>query len=215
MEPVTHPLAGFFAPFHDTLFALLLALSFLFGLVFMQNATSLPVDMTLHGCSRAVYGRVLALNGLIIVVLQPFLGPMLTRRNRSRTLAAGVALAGAGFGMNAIAHTVPFYVFGVVIWTVGEMAVLPVASALVADLSPPAFRGRYQGAYGLSFGLAVCAAPALGMWALGRFGSVALWSTCFAIGLVTAAGHLLLAPAVMRARRARMTAGVPATNAGG
>jgi MFS family permease len=212
-EPAASPPAELLAPFHDTLFVLLLVLTFLFGLVFMQNATTLAVDMTMHGCSRAVYGRVLALNGLIIVVLQPFLGPILSRRNRSRTLAAGAALVAVGFGLNAIAHTVPFYVLGVAIWTVGEMAVLPVASALVADLSPPAFRGRYQGAYSLSFGLAVCAAPALGMWTLERFGSIALWATCFAIGWATAAGHLLLAPAVVRARRARMPAGVSAPNA--
>jgi MFS family permease len=201
-EAVAHPLAGFFAPFRDRLFVILLALTFLFGLVFMQNATTFPVDMTRHGCSRAVFGRVLALNGVLIVLLQPFLGPVLTRRNRSRTLAAGVALGGVGFGLNAIAHTVPVYALGVAIWTVGEMAVLPVASALVADLAPAASRGRYQGAYGFSFGLAVCAAPALGMLVLERFGSVALWSGCLAIGLLAAAGHWLIAPAMTRARRA-------------
>lgn len=219
LKPVTeaaaHPLAGFLSPFRDRLFVLLLALTFLFGLVFMQNATTFAVDMTLHGCSRAAFGRVLALNGVLIVLLQPFLGPILTRRNRSRTLAVGAALGGIGFGLNAIAHSVPGYIVGVVIWTVGEMAVLPVANALVADLAPAASRGRYQGAYGFSFGLAVCVAPALGMLVLERLGSVALWSGCLAIGLATAVGHVLLGPAVTRARRARMLAASPASHAGG
>ena len=106
--------------------------------------------------------------------------------------------------MNALARTVPLYVLGVVIWTLGEMGVLPVANAVVADLAPPEFRGRYQGAYGLAFGLAVCAAPALGMFVLGVFGSATLWTGCLVIGLCIAAGHLALSGTLARAQRARM-----------
>lgn len=184
--------AGFWAPYRDRRFVLFLGLSFLFALVFMQNATTFPLDMTAHGVSRAVFGQVLALNGVIIVLVQPFLGEFLARRNRAHTLAAGSLLVGLGFGLNALASTVPLYVLGVVIWTIGEMGVLPVANALVADLAPTDLRGRYQGAYGLSFGLSVCAAPALGMFVLEKLGSVALWSGCLAIGLLVALGHLAL-----------------------
>jgi MFS family permease len=212
-DAAVHPLADFLAPFRDPLFATLIVLNFMLSLVFMQNATTFAVDMTSHGISRAVFGRVLALNGLLIVLVQPFLGPLLARRNRSRTLAAGTALVAAGFGWNALATTVPMYVFGVILWTAGEMAVLPVASALVADLSPPESRGRYQGAYGLSFGLAVCAAPALGMFALEHYGPVVLWVACLALGLAAAAGQWLLEPAVTRARRQRLAASPPGETA--
>jgi MFS family permease len=204
--PGAHPLAGFLAPFRERPFLLFLGLSFLFALVFMQNATTFPLDMIAHGMTKAIFGRVLALNGLIIVLVQPFLGPFLARRDRSRTLAVGAVLVGVGFGLNALARTVPWYVLGVATWTVGEMWVLPVANAVVADLAPPDIRGRYQGAYSLSFGLAVCAAPALGMFVLERLGSVALWSSCLGIGLGVAAGQLALAPALARMRRARMAA---------
>jgi MFS family permease len=204
--PRPHALAGFLVPYRDVNFVLFLALSFLFALVFMQGAAAFALDLTAHGMSKAVFGRVLALNGVLIVIVQPFLGPVLARRNRSHTLATGAVLVGLGFGMNALAHTVPGYVAGVVVWTIGEMMVLPVANALVADLAPAEIRGRYQGAYGLSFGLAVCAAPALGMFVLERFGSVVLWSGCLAIGLAVAAGHMALAGALAATRRARMAA---------
>lgn len=199
-----HALAEFFAPYRDGLFVCFIGLGFLFAMMFMQNATTFPVDMTAHGVSRAVYGRVLALNGLLIAFVQPFLGPFLARRNRSRSLAAGSALVGVGFGLNAIARTVPLYVVGVVIWTVGEMGVLPVANAVVADLAPASVRGRYQGAYSMAFGLAVCLAPALGMLALGRLGSVGLWGLCLATGLAVSVGHVVLMRPLTRLRARRL-----------
>lgn len=201
--PAIHPLAGFFTPYRDRHFVMFLGLNFLFAMIFMQNATSLALDMTSNGISGAVFGQVLALNGVIIVLVQPLLGPVLAKHDRSRTLAVGSALVGIGFGLNAISHTVPMYVLGVIIWTVGEMGVLPVASAVVADLAPADIRGRYQGAYGFSFGLAVCAAPLVGMFVLDHAGSVALWVGCLCTGFGIAAGHLILARSI--ARRDRWT----------
>jgi len=175
---------------------LFLGLSFLFAVVFMQNATTLPLNMALNGISKSTFGAILAVNGVLIVLIQPVLGPFLARFTRSKTLACGAALVGLGFGLNAIARTAPLYLLGVIIWTIGEIGVLPVANSVVADLAPPDVRGRYQGAYGLSFGLAVCVAPALGTLVLERVGSVALWSGCLGLGALIAAGHLTLAPAL-------------------
>ena len=202
--PSPHGWSEFFAPYRDRHFLAFLVLSFLFALIFMQNATTFALDMMAHGVTRAQYGQILALNGVVIVLVQPFLGPMLAARDRSQTLALGAALVGVGFGLNAIAHTVPMYVLGVIIWTIGEMGVLPVAGALVADLAPTALRGRYQGGYSLAFGLAVCVAPALGLFVLEHAGSVALWLGCLVTGLGIAAGHLLLARTLARVRRARI-----------
>jgi MFS family permease len=162
--------------------------------------------MAAHGIGAATFGVILALNGVLIVLLQPFLAPLLSRRNRSRTIAASCSLVGIGFGLNALARTAPFYALGVVVWTVGEIGVLPVSNALVADVAPAHLRGRYQGAYGLSFSLAVCAAPALGTLVLQRFGAGVLWSGCLALGLAIAAGHMALAPAITRLRAERLAA---------
>ena len=199
----------FFAPYRDRHFVLFLALSFLFAIVFMQNATTFAVDMTAHGIPKATYGRVLALNGLVIAVVQPFLGPLLGQRSRSHLMAAGAALVGLGFGMNAVVRTPGLYALAVLIWTVGEMGVLPVANALVADLAPIELRGRYQGAYGFSFGLAVSLAPALGMSVLGARGSAALWGGCLASGLLIAAGHLALARSLAHTHATRLQVSEP------
>lgn len=205
-RPRRTTVGGFVAPFRDRTFLAFLLLSFLTALVFMQHMTALPLDMTAHGVSSVGYGLVVALNGILIVALQPFLGPVLARHDRSRTLALGAFVVGAGFGWNALATTAPMYAIGMVILTLGEMAVLPVANTVVADLAPVETRGRYQGAYGMSFGLATCVAPALGSWALQHAGSVVLWLGTFAVAAVVAAGHLALAPTLRRLRHQRLAA---------
>lgn len=199
-------LSEFFAPYRDGVYMAFVGLSFLSSILFMQFTLALPLDMAAHGVAKATFGMVIALNGLIIVFVQPFLGPYLSSRNRSRVIAAGVTLMAVGFGLNAVVHTAPLYALGVVIWTIGEIGVLPIANSVVADLAPVHVRGRYQGAYSLSFGAAACVAPTVGSLVLQRFGGTVLWTSAFMLGIAVALGHLALARRLARTRLARITA---------
>ncbi len=82
---------------------------------------------------------------------------------------------------------------GVVLWTVGEVTGMPAAAAIVANLAPADLRGRYQGVFAMSWGVAFAVGPVLGGGLLTRFGSRPLWATCFALCAAVAAGHLLTA----------------------
>jgi len=202
-EPSKGFLAGFVAPYRDRPFLIFVLLSVLILLVFMQHLAALPLEISAHGVSRAWLGLVLALNGIVIVLLQPFLAPWLGRLDRSHVLAVGAVLVGAGFGMNVIATGAATFSMATLVWTVGEILVLPTGNALVADIARPTMRGRYQGAYGLSFGLAAFGAPLIGTAVLQRWGSAALWTGCLLAGLVVAAGQLALAPRLRRLRQER------------
>jgi MFS family permease len=197
---------GFLAPYRDGPFAVFVLLSVLSLLVFMQHIAALPIEMAGRGVSRAWLGFVLGLNGIVIVLVQPFLAPVLGRFNRSRVLSLGAAFMGLGFGLNAIAKGPALFAVGVVVWTVGEIFLLPTANAVVADVALPALRGRYQGAYGLSFGVAGFFAPLIGTSVLQHLGSRALWLGCLATGLLVAAGHAALAPRLTRLREERVAA---------
>ncbi len=194
---------GFLAPYRDPPFAGFIALTLLVLLLFMQHIAALPIGMSETIASKGLLGFLLALNGIVIVLLQPILAPVITRWNRSRTLALGSALVGLGFGINAFAHDAWMLALGIVVWTVGEIFVLPIGNAVVADVAPTHLRGRYQGAYGLCFGLAGFGAPLLGTAVLQRFGTAVLWYGCLAVGLVAAMGHLALEPALSRLREQR------------
>lgn len=197
---------GMLAPYRDRPFLAFVALSVAILLVFMQHVTTMPIDLIAHGVTRSTLGVILSLNGVLIVFAQPFLAPRLAVLNRSRVLGAGTMLVGLGFGINAIAHGAPVFALGVIVWSLGEIGVLPIANAIVADVALPELRGRYQGAYGLSFGIASFAAPILGSAVMQHFGAHTLWLGCLIVGALVAAGHQFLEPHLTRLRLARRAA---------
>ncbi len=194
--------AGMLAPYADAVMLLFLLLSFALALVFQQCFTTLPVDMEAHGVSARAYGMLIAVNGLMIIVLQPLSVALVQRFRRSHVLAVGALANGIGFGLGAWAHDPRGYALMIAVFTVGEILMLPVGATVVADLAPADRRGAYQGAYQLSWSVSSLAAPALGALVLGRAGGRALWLGCLAMGGAIAVGQLALGPA----RRRRLAA---------
>jgi MFS family permease len=197
--PGTHahsPLAGLARVFADGPFVAFLLLNLAALVVFVQFQLAAPIDMNAHGVGPGTFAALLSINGLGVVLLQPLAGPALARRDGGRLLAASALLIGTGVGLNALAGwlpPLPVYVAGVVLWTMGEVVGFPAGAAVVANLSPPELRGRYQGAFSMSWGVAFTIAPVLGGELLTRAGGPALWLACFAIGVAVAAGHLVAA----------------------
>ena len=185
-------LSGLTAPLRDRVFAGFLLVSFSLVVIFWQHQVALPVDITGHGVSPAGYGRLMAINGVLIVLLQPFASGILDRWDRPRVLAGACLLVGIGFGMNALAETAPLFGTAIAIWTLGEIAFFPTASALVADLAPTDMRGRYQGLFSMTGGLAAVMAPALGGFALEHAGRSVLWTACAALGAIAAGLEIAL-----------------------
>jgi MFS family permease len=193
-EGVREVLAGLVLPLRDRVFRSFLLLHVVVATIFFQFQLALPVDMAAHGVSATRYGFLMALNGALIVVLQPLLSRVVAAHDAGRVMAVGSALIGVGFGMNALHHSVAWYALGIVVWTLGEIAYLPVVSTLPAELAPESVRGRYQGAYSLAWSVAAFVAPALGAWGLARLGPRGVWGASFVLGLVAAAGQLVAGP---------------------
>jgi MFS family permease len=167
--------------FHQVLLAV-----FAIGLVFFQMASTFGLYVTHLGYSAATYGAIISLNGLLVVFCELPLTTITRRFPARRIMAAGYLLAGTGFVLNAFAHTVAWLAFCMVVFTLGEMVAMPVSSAYVADLAPPNMRGRYMGAFGLTWAMALIFGPGLGMRLL-DFGPTVLWMGCGALGAVAAA----------------------------
>ena len=140
----------------------------------------------------------MAMNGGIIVVLQPLAARFIASRDPAHAMAVGCALIGLGFGMNALHHTVGWYALGIVVWTVGEIAYLP---------------GRVHHPVGAGAGFAAGALPGsvlalvggrgLRGAGAGRLGARAVrggavWGACFVAGVVVAGGQLAAGPARRR-----------------
>jgi MFS family permease len=206
--PETHPTLGA-APsktagsmadvLRDRVFLSFVLLAFGFAVVFMQHLSTLPVQMDDDGLSPAQYGTIIALNGAMIVLVTVPMTHWLQRYSRAKVLAVSGVFVGLGFGSTMWASTPGEYAVTVVIWTVGEVIGASVGPAVVADLSPAALRGRYQGVFGFSFAAASLVAPLLGGAVYEHLGADVLWTGCAVVSFITAAGHLAIGPA--RARR--------------
>jgi MFS family permease len=105
-------------------------------------------------------------------------------------IAAATLLTGIGFGMFALANTVPFYAFAVVVWTLGELTANPIGTTIIADVAPIERRGFYQGIYGASWGISGAVGPLVGGAVYQRFGGDTLWLLCFVVGILAAVGYL-------------------------
>jgi len=197
------PLHGLMRVFRDRAYVTFLALHLAVLVVFTQFQLAAPLDYADHGVGPVAFSLLMALNGVLVVVLQPLVAPRLQDFDGARVLALSTLLVGVGYGMNVFAGSIPAYVVGAVLYTVGEVLGFPVASSIVADLAPPDLRGRYQGAFSMIWGMAFTLSPLIGGEVLHRWGGRTLWLGCLAVCLVIALGHLAAGPA----RRRRLAAG--------
>ena len=186
--------AGYRAVLGDGVFLGFLGLQICAVVVIFQFMVAVPIDLVSRGVSAAAYGRIMAVNGLLIALLQPAASRLFAARDPSWVLAAGALLLGAGFGSYPFCTSGWGFAAATAVWTLGEILTFPTAAALVANLSPPELRGRYQGAYSLSFGASMLASPILGSLALERLGSRGLWLSCAAVAAAVAGANLAAAP---------------------
>lgn len=134
-------------------------LSFLVALIFQQGHLGLPVAMGADGFSSSDFGTAIAVNGVLIVVLQIPVTRFIQHRDPRRLLIISSVLAGYGFGLTAFAGSVGVYALTVCVWTLAEIVNAPTQTGIVVQLSPAHGRGRYQGMYTLSWSAAALVAP--------------------------------------------------------
>ncbi|WP_180289318.1 MULTISPECIES: MDR family MFS transporter [Streptomyces] len=186
------PEVGLGTVLRDGRFMTVVGLSFLVALVFQQGAVGLPVAMGEAGFTPADYGLAVAVNGVLIVVLQMPVTRFIEHRDPKRLLVVSSLLAGYGFGLTAFAGSVGAFALTVCVWTLAEIVNAPTQTGLVVRLSPVHGRGRYQGMYTLSWSLAALVAPLMSGVVIDRFGAAWLWGLCAVVGTAAGVGYEVL-----------------------
>ncbi|WP_406094226.1 MDR family MFS transporter [Streptomyces sp. NBC_01013] len=198
----------------DGRFMGVVGLSFVIALIFQQGYVGLPVAMGADGFSSSDFGTAVAVNGVLIVVLQIPVTRFIQSRDPRRLLIVSSLLAGYGFGLTAFAGSVAVYALTICVWTVAEIVNAPVQNGLVVQLSPAHGRGRYQGMYTLSWSAAALVAPLMSGVVIDHFGAGWLWGTCAVLGTAAAFGYWLLMRSVPQ-DGATSTPAVPANHPAG
>ncbi|MFJ3671972.1 MDR family MFS transporter [Streptomyces sp. NPDC090106] len=186
------PDVGLGTVLRDRRFMGVVTLSFLVALVFQQGSVGLPVAMGSAGFTPADYGMAIAVNGVLIVVLQIPVTRFIQHRDPKRLLVVSSLLAGYGFGLTAFAGSVGVFALTVCVWTLAEIVNAPTQTGLVVQLSPVHGRGRYQGMYTLSWAVASLVAPLMSGLVIDHYGAEWLWGLCALVGTVAGLGYALL-----------------------
>lgn len=183
----------------------------LVGLSFMQIASTFPLYLGQLGIGAKQYGRIIAVNGLMITLLQLPFAALVSRWRRDLVMIASGVVLGVGFFLNAFARTPWQFTAVVVVWTLGEMLNAVFAPTIVSELAPPSMRGRYMGVFTMCFSSAAMFGAPLGGLVLARGGGLALWSAVLLLGLGAAAFSALAAPGIRRRTGKGAGAAAPAT----
>ncbi|HEY3181347.1 MAG TPA: MFS transporter [Gaiellaceae bacterium] len=177
------------AALRDRPYLLFLASSVLAWIVYVGYESALPIAATTeYRVSPRTWGLLLALNPLLVALLQLRLTRAVARASASAKLAVAIPVMGLSFlalevdtGLGTIAAVIVVFVLGEMLWA-------PTATAAAASMAPAHLRGAYMGAFGGTTSAGFAIGPFVGLQLLGGAGPRAMWTFFAAVSLAAAAG---------------------------
>jgi MFS family permease len=186
----------------DRMLLALVALFLCYATLYGQVYVTLPLAVRDAGLGTGSYGLIMAVNGIVIVIVQPLVLNLIARARRTVLLPGTILLVGGGIALSGVCNSTWAFALTVVVWTLGEIGQTTALMALVASIAPEALRGRYMGAVGLAWGASAMLAPFLGSRVYAA-NPTALWLGCLALAGLAAAGLYALAVRLRKAPAAQ------------
>ncbi|NDJ78863.1 MAG: MFS transporter [Chloroflexi bacterium] len=138
------------------------------------------------------FGFIIGTNAAMVVLLQYALTRAVGRFQPLPVMVAGALFYAAGMAAFGLSQAFAAFLLGMVIFTTGELLLVPTGTALAANLAPPDMRARYMGFFTLSFRLSGAVGPVIGGLLSDNIAPVATWYGGMAFCLVGAAGFWML-----------------------
>ena len=138
---------------------------------------------------------------LTSTVTVPIYGKLSDLFGRKPVLMVGITLFLIGSALSGLSQEMWQLVLFRGIQGLGAGSLFPIALAIIGDLFTPAERGKYQGFFGLTFGLAFLLGPGLGGFLTDTFSWHAIFYVNIPIGLIALAVIWGLLPNVRHAER--------------
>jgi predicted MFS family arabinose efflux permease len=179
--------SGYLALFADRRYLVVVAAMFAMAFADVQYQATLPLEVQHRGLPTAVYGAIVALNGVVVITFELPLTPLIQRLSMRTAVAVGTLLIGGGMALFGLPGGEPVFFLGAVVWTVGEIVFTPSAWAYPALAGPRRLRGRYIGALTASHSLGYAFGPSVGTLLFQRDPSL-VWLMCAALGATGALG---------------------------
>jgi len=131
-------------------------------LIILAYNPLVPVLKTEFGVSVDLIALSLSFHMLPFALLNLLSGTISDRFHRPSVLTFGLGLSTGGSVLAAFAPTLGVFYLSRIVQGVGSAFIMPIAMALVADLTASSRRGRVMGIFGMFIGMATTLGPLIG-----------------------------------------------------
>ncbi|MHA1110926.1 MAG: MDR family MFS transporter [Promethearchaeota archaeon] len=186
-------LRGYGQVLRDGLFMFFVLLGAIISLVYMQMNSTLSVFLNQqYSFTLQEFSYLLAMNAIMVVFLQFPITRIVSKGPPMIMAALGALLYAIGFGMYGFISGRPMFYIAMVIITIGEMVISPVAQTITVRLASKDKLGRYMAVNGISWMVPSLFAIILAGLVMERMNPNWIWYFGGILMLVATVGYLLL-----------------------
>ncbi|RDV13428.1 MFS transporter [Pontibacter diazotrophicus] len=178
------------SPYRDGYFLLFVLFCCSFAVMFFQLFTTMPLYWRgVYALPESQIGLLMALNGVIVFLLEMMLVYLIGERIKKQVLiAVGLFILGLSFVLlNMMQHLSVLYL-SMILLSISEIFAMPYMATLTVERSNTTNRGAYMGLYTISYAAAHVIAPLLGTSIISTYSFATLWWVTGIMAVVTAIG---------------------------
>ena len=178
--------------YSDMPFLIFLGAMILFGIVFLQYFSTMPLYYReAHALTELEIGLLMGMNGFLIFLFEMPLIKWLENSRFTKTglMLFGAVLTGLSFIVLNMTSWVGVLVIGMLLMTFGEMIAFPFSNAFAMDRAKKGNQGEYMALYSITFSIAHIFGHNAGMRMVDKVGFDSTW---YVISLLAALCVLLL-----------------------
>jgi len=172
--------------FKDKSFLVFLIAMTLFGVIFLQYFSTMPLYYKdIHALTEFEIGLLMGMNGFVIFVLEMPLIKWLEngRFTKAGLMLFGAILTGASFLVLNLTSWIGILIIGMLLMTIGEMIAFPFSNAFAMDRAKKGNQGEYMALYTIAFSIAHIFGHNAGMQMVDRIGFDNTWYVITIISL--------------------------------
>lgn len=171
--------------YKDKAFTIFLVAMFLFGVIFLQYFSTLPIYYReVHVLTELDIGLLLGANGFFIFLLEMPLIKWLENSRFSKTnlMIVGAVLTASSFIILNVTAWSGILIIGMFLMTIGEMIAFPFSNAFAMERAKKGKQGEYMALYSISFSMAHIFGHKAGMEMVNGWGFDNTWYMITVIG---------------------------------
>jgi len=164
--------------YRDKLFLVFLGAMILFGIVFLQYFSTMPLYYKdVYFLSELDIGVLLGMNGFLIFVFEMPLIKWLenSRFSKSGLMLTGAVLTGLSFLILNLTTWTGVLIIGMLLMTFGEMVAFPFSNAFAMERAKHGNQGEYMALYSISFSIAHIFGHNMGLQLVNSVGYSKTW----------------------------------------